>query len=338
MKPTTALAHERAGARARNPHARNLWRLARKPWLRHALSLAFLGLVGWLLATKIGTVDWPAVGRALRNYDTRSLAAAAVLSLAGYLAAASYDLLGRRYVGHRLPRLRTVAINFIAYAFSLNLGALVGGWAFRVRLYARFALGAGQIARIIAFAVVTNWSGFVLLTGVVFLFWPPGLPPPWPLDEAGERVLGAVLLCVVAGYLGATTIGHRRGWKIRLHRAEFAVPEPRLALWQLLLSSISWLMIASAMDRLMPEEVPFPRMLAVLFAASLIGAATHVPGSLGVLEGSFLVLLGPDLERERVLAALFAFRAVYYLLPLALAAIGYALLELAARREQHACR
>ena len=334
MKPTTALAHQRAGARARPARARHLWRLARSPWLRHALSLAFLGLVVWLLAAKIGTIEWPAVLRALRDYDTQSLVAAAVLSLAGYLAAASYDLLGRRYVGHRLPHLRTFAINFIAYAFSLNLGALVGGWAFRVRLYARFALGVGQIARIIAFAVVTNWSGFVLLGGVVFLFWPPELPSPWPLGEAGGRVLGAVMLCAVAGYLGAAMIGHRRRWKIRLHTAEFAMPGPRLALLQLLLSSISWLMIALAMDRLMPEEVPFPKMLAVLFAASLIGAATHVPGSLGVLEGSFLVLLGPDLERERVLAALFAFRAVYYLIPLALAAFGFAALELAARRER----
>lgn len=331
MKQTTALAHA-TGARARNALARKRWRWVRDPWVRHFLSVAFLGVVAWLLASKIGSIDWPAVGRALREYDAQPLLAAAGLSLVGYAAAASYDLLGRRYVGHRLSRSRTFAINFIAYAFSLNLGALVGGWAFRVRLYARFALGAGQIARIIAFAVVTNWSGFVLLGGVVFLFWPPDLPSPWPLERTGGRLLGAAMLCAVAAYLGSSALGHRRGWKIRLRGAEFAPPYPQLALLQLALSSVSWLMIALAMDRLMPEEVPFPKMLAVLFAASLIGAATHVPGSLGVLEGSFLVLLGPDVERARVLAALFAFRVVYYLIPLALAAIGYTALELVARR------
>lgn len=304
-------------------------------WLWRGFSLLFFAAVVWLLGSKIGSIDWPAVAAALRGYDAATLLSAAALALAGYAAAASYDLLGRRYVGHRLPAARTFAINFIAYAFSLNLGALVGGWAFRVRLYARYALRPGQIARIIAFAVVTNWSGFVLLAGIVFLLWPPQLPSPWPLDAGGERVLGAALLAAVPAYVGLCALGHRRGWKIRVRGAELALPSPPMALLQLALSSASWLMIALAMDRLLPEEVPFPRMLAVLFAASLIGAATHVPGSIGVLEGSFLVLLGPELERAQVLAALFAFRAVYYLTPLAIAALGYAALELHARR-QHA--
>jgi uncharacterized membrane protein YbhN (UPF0104 family) len=59
---------------------------------------------------------------------------------------------------------------------------------------------------------------------------------------------------------------------------------------------------------------------------------THVPAGLGVIEAVFMACLGGTLPAPTVLAALLSYRAVYYLVPLALAAIGYALAEFSARR------
>jgi hypothetical protein len=57
------------------------------------------------------------------------------------------------------------------------------------------------------------------------------------------------------------------------------------------------------------------------------GVATHVPAGLGVIEAVFVACLGSELGSTSVLAALLSYRAVYYLVPLALALLGYAVAE-----------
>jgi hypothetical protein len=57
------------------------------------------------------------------------------------------------------------------------------------------------------------------------------------------------------------------------------------------------------------------------------GVLTHVPAGLGVLETVFVVLLGDRIPEPELLAALLAYRAIYYLVPLGLAALAWPLLE-----------
>ena len=54
-----------------------------------------------------------------------------------------------------------MAVNFISYAFNLNLGALVGGVAFRYRLYTQLGLKLGVITRVLSLSMLTNWLGYV---------------------------------------------------------------------------------------------------------------------------------------------------------------------------------
>ena len=145
-------------------------------WARlgRAASILFIGIVVALFVSTFKAIDWPAVGRAVADYGAASLTLAMLLAALGHVAAGSYDVAGRRYAGTDLPAVRMFAINFIAYTFSTNLGALVGGWALRMRLYTRYALHARQVFRIIVFSIVTNWSGFVLLSGVVAMLFSRG--------------------------------------------------------------------------------------------------------------------------------------------------------------------
>ena len=71
----------------------------------------------------------------------------------------------------------------------------------------------------------------------------------------------------------------------------------------------------------------WPRELAGVVFLALLGAA-----GLGVLEGVFVALLGPALGPGKVLAALIAYRALYYLAPLVIAAAAYFTLEAKARK------
>ena len=64
------------------------------------------------------------------------------------------------------------------------------------------------------------------------------------------------------------------------------------------------------------------QVLAVLLLAAVAGAVSHVPGGLGVLEAVFIAALGSQVPRPELLAALLAYRCVYYLLPPELGAGG----------------
>jgi uncharacterized membrane protein YbhN (UPF0104 family) len=60
----------------------------------------------------------------------------------------------------------------------------------------------------------------------------------------------------------------------------------------------------------------------------LIGLTSHVPGGVGVFEGLMVLLLKPFIASTALLPALIVYRAVYYLLPLSIAALGLAADEL----------
>ncbi|MEZ5570301.1 MAG: YbhN family protein, partial [Halioglobus sp.] len=115
----------------------------KKTWQRvlgAAFTLALLVLVGWLTSRQLGDMDWADVSNAISSYSVLTLAVAFSAVLAGYAAVSQYDLVGRYYTGHSLPVRRVMAISFIGYTFSLNLGALIGGLGFRYRLYSKAEL------------------------------------------------------------------------------------------------------------------------------------------------------------------------------------------------------
>jgi hypothetical protein len=68
-------------------------------------------------------------------------------------------------------------------------------------------------------------------------------------------------------------------------------------------------------------------LLVVFVTAILLGFLSHAPGSLGVIEVAMLVGL-PQFPKEELLASLLIFRFVYFVLPLALAALLLGLREL----------
>jgi uncharacterized membrane protein YbhN (UPF0104 family) len=59
--------------------------------------------------------------------------------------------------------------------------------------------------------------------------------------------------------------------------------------------------------------------LAVVFIlATLLGFASHAPGSIGVFDAAMLVAL-PQFGREQLLATLLVFRILYFLIPFGIA-------------------
>lgn len=295
------------------------------PWIRRLLTLAFFVLVAWLLVRGAREIEWAEVGTALRERPLASLVPAALVAAASYLVYGTYDLIGRRYSGHTLPKRRVLTIAFVSYAFNLNLGSLVGGIGFRHRLYSRLGLRDGEISRIIAFSMLTNWSGYLLLGGIAFAIGVTEIPDDWAVGTGTMRVVGIVLIVLACGYLLLCTVSPRREWLIRGHTID--LPSGRMAALQLLVSSTNWALIGFVCYLLLQRAVPFPTVLAVLLVAAVAGLLTHVPGGLGVIEAVFLALLSHRVAPQELLAGLLAYRGVYYLVPLAIALVTYFVME-----------
>jgi uncharacterized membrane protein YbhN (UPF0104 family) len=71
---------------------------------------------------------------------------------------------------------------------------------------------------------------------------------------------------------------------------------------------------------LLPHRVPFHVFFAVFLLGQIAGLVAQVPAGLGVFEAVMLWGLTPAIGTASVLIGLVAYRLVYFLLPLALAA------------------
>ena len=101
----------------------------------------------------------------------------------------------------------------------------------------------------------------------------------------------------------------QNGWKVVL-------PSARLTLLQVLIGVVDLGFCALAMYLLMPTEphIDFVSLAVVFILATLLGFASHAPGSLGVFDAAMLVAL-PQFSKEQLLATLVVFRILYFLIP-----------------------
>ncbi len=120
--------------------------------------------------------------------------------------------------------------------------------------------------------------------------------------------------------------------RVRIGGWAFPVPAPRLAISQLVLAAVDWTVAGAVLWALLPHgtdpfAVPFLPFLGAFLLAQFAGVLSHVPGGLGVFETLLILLLGRYVPGSIVLGAVFAYRAVYYLLPFATAVAAFGLYE-----------
>ena len=300
------------------------------PWTRRLLTLTFFTAVAWLLYRYGRNVDWEDVLASLKETPGPVLTTAIALAAASHLLYSCFDLLGRHYTGHGLRTPIVMLVNFISYAFNLTLGSMVGGVAFRYRLYSRLGLDNGVIARVATLSMLTNWLGYMLLGGLLFLFHPMALPPSWKMGNHGLQWIGALLVAISVGYLvGCLRAGGKR-WKIRGH--EITLPHFRVALLQLAMSCLNWSLMGGIVYMLLQQQVAYSDVLTVLLVAAIVGVVAHVPAGLGVFEFVFVALLSHQISEGHLLAALLGYRGIYYIGPALVAAVMYLGFEFRVRR------
>jgi hypothetical protein len=297
--------------------------MSRSPWLKRTLAVLLLSLGIALLAAKLRSVDWAGVLAVIGDMPARTLLGAIVLALASYAVYCSYDLLGRHQTGHRLTRRQVLIAAFVSYACGLNLGPV--GTGFRFRLYMRLGLGAGATAAVWMVTVATNWLGFLVLAGIAFAAGLIPLPAAAPVGRETLPGIGVAMLVAATMYFTLCGLAANRSWSLRGRRVR--LPTLGFALLQCAASVLNWLLIAGVIFVLLQQKVSFAAVLGALLLNALALALVDVPGGLGVLETIFVALLGDQLPTTELLAGLLAYRAIYYLAPLLVAAAVYVGLE-----------
>lgn len=300
------------------------------PWAKRLLSLAFFTVVAFLLYRYGRNVDWDDVLTSVKETPRPALMAAIALAAASHLLYSCFDLLGRHYTGHLLRTPIVMLVNFISYAFNLTLGSMVGGVAFRYRLYSRLGLDNGVITRVVTMSMLTNWLGYMLLGGLLFLFHPMALPPSWNMGNHGLQWIGALLVGVSGAYLLACLRAGGKRWDIRGH--EINLPNFRVAVLQLAMSCLNWSLMGGIVYMLLQQQVAYSDVLTVLLVAAIAGVVAHVPAGLGVFEFIFVALLSHQVPESRLLAALLGYRGIYYIAPALIAAVIYLVFEFRAKR------
>jgi len=122
----------------------------------------------------------------------------------------------------------------------------------------------------------------------------------------------------------------RADWRIVL-------PSLRCTLLQIGIGTLDRGLASLSIYMLLPTNpaTGFAIVVVVFVLATLLGAVSHTPGSLGIVEAAMLIGL-PQYQREDLLAALLTFRVLDFFLPLLLATLMFGMreLRLLARRVQ----
>ncbi|MRS13859.1 UPF0104 family protein [Enterobacteriaceae bacterium RIT691] len=302
------------------------WRLTKK-----ILTGLFFIAVIVLIVVYARKIDWQDVGRSVRDYSPATLLIATAWVVISYLLYGCYDLLGRAYCGHKLAKRQVMLVSFICYAFNLTLSTWVGGIAMRYRLYSRLGLPGATITRIFSLSITTNWLGYIVLGGVIFVAGVVDLPAHWYISDVTLRMVGSVLLLISGVYLWACAFAKRRYWEVKGQK--LILPSCRFALLQMLISSANWMVMAMIIWLLLGQSINYFFVLGVLLVSSIAGVIVHIPAGIGVLEAVFIALLaGEHASQGTIIAALLAYRVLYFFIPLALATVCYLGLESRAKK------
>ncbi|PYQ94023.1 MAG: bifunctional lysylphosphatidylglycerol flippase/synthetase MprF, partial [Acidobacteria bacterium] len=190
----------------------------------------------------------------------------------------------------------------------------------------------GELSRIIVAYATTFWLGLLLLGGLSLAT--SRLPDALALPRAIGIPLGLTLAGISVMYVVLPIV---RRQPMRFRALELPLPGPAVAAAQLVVSTFDWMLAAAVLYVLLPSSgLSFLSLLGAFVVGQLLGLASHVPGGIGVFEGTLVVVLRPFLDSATVLPALLVYRAVYYLTPLTIALVTLVGDELHQRRAQAA--
>jgi hypothetical protein len=288
-------------------------------------------MVGFALATLYHLLRGIDVGKVITALQAQSgvrILIAGALVVAGYANLVFYDLFALHTIGKRHIPFPVVAFaSFTSYTIGHSLGAatLTCGLV-RFRVYSFWNVSVVDIAKIAFMTGMTFWLGNVFVLGIAIADAPQALSvidhlPPWLNRAIGLSGLFSIL-CYLIWLVPRPRIVGRANWQIVL-------PNLRWTFLQIAIGTTDRCLASLSIYMLLPHSpaTGFVTIVVVFVIATMLGAVSHTPGSLGVVEAAILIGL-PQYPREQLLAILLTFRLLDFFLPLLLATTMFGLREL----------
>jgi phosphatidylglycerol lysyltransferase len=306
--------------------------LKRARWLGAAAILAVLAFAIFLLHRELRDFHYRDVTAALFSLRAASVMFAMVLAVVSYAILPAYDGMGLSYAGRSLPPGKLVLSSFISYGLSHTLGfSLATGGSIRYRFWSGWGIKSQEIAKALALIGATFVLGVMFAGGLALLIESSVTAARIGIPVVVTRAIAIASLATCVGYLIAAT-KHR---SVRVFGWELQMPPARIAFLQLAVAAVDWTIAASVLFVLLPSShgLGLPSFVALFLIAQTAGQISHVPGGAGVFETAMVVFLSPVVPAAEALAALIAYRAIYYLLPFTLAVFSLSAYEIARHRK-----
>ena len=290
------------------------------------IGIAAVGLSCWFLLREIHNLSWADVKAALGDIPAHRWMLAIASTLVAYAALAWYDRIGLQHLGFSFSWRFISAVSFTTYALSHNIGmSMFSGAMVRYRAYSTKGLTLPDIGFLVAFCSFTFALGTVLLGGLVCLLQPDILRVLFDVPETAVRLIGAVMLLLVALYPAGSALNLK---PLTLWKYKLVYPRLNVTLRQMVAGPLELLGAAGIIYWALPDSFNpgFLMVLGVFLASFTAALLSHAPGGLGVLELVFMNAM-PDVPQADVLAALLVFRLLYLIVPLVFGIVAVILFE-----------
>jgi glycosyltransferase 2 family protein len=292
-------------------------------WKRLGIAASLL-IIAFAITTLVRTlkgVDTGVILVALTEKSSGQIGLAALCVIGAFCTLTFYDFFALRTIGKIHVPYRIAALSsFTSYSIGHNIGATVfTGGAIRFRIYSDYGLNAIDVAKICFISGLTFWLGNTFVLGIGMAMHPWAASAMDLLPPAINRLIAFGCIAGIVAYFIWLVLGKNRrelgqhGWKVVL-------PSARLTLLQILIGVVDLGFCALAIYLLMPVQpgIDFISLAVVFILATLLGFASHAPGSIGVFDAAMLVAL-PQFGREELLATLVIYRVLYFLIPFSIA-------------------
>jgi uncharacterized membrane protein YbhN (UPF0104 family) len=281
--------------------------------IKAAIALIIAG-AAFLIYRALSRYSPEEIFEALASIPLAHIAGALGFAALSYLCLTGFDYLAVRYAGKPLAYRRAALTSFCSLSLGHNIGvAALSSGAIRYRFYSRWGLTAGDVAKVIIFSGLTVGLGLTTLGGIGLLLYPAEAEGLLGLNRPAVAGVGITCLCVPLLYLGLCRVLRVplriRDWSIEL-------PPLRLAAPQIVVGTANFTCVAACMHQLLSAftELAYLKTAAVYVIGNAVALMSHVPGGLGVLEATVHYLI----PGAGSLAALVAFRVIYFFVPLSL--------------------
>jgi len=276
-------------------------------WVKPALIFAGFLAVMYLLGHRLSAVDFAHVWELFHTVPPLNWAMAAITTLISFAALGRYDVLVHRMMDTKLAAKSAMTSGMCGIALGQVLGfGMITGAILRWRMLPGLSLAKVTSVSVLAgLSFLVSWA---VLTSLALLV------SPFPALE-GYRFWPFVGLATLTIAIFAVSL--------RIpHKFAFFWPSKTAMGAFLFWAFVDTAAASLTLYLLLPAtvEIAWPMIFAAYLIALGAGLIANTPGGVGAFELCLLVFL-PQMGAEPLLAAVVAFRLVYYAIPAAIALV-----------------